>query len=535
MDAALSSLSTLISGKRRSEKGSKNWSEAFGMMDAYISGLHLSSCVSNISERAIHVAGTKGKGSTCAMCESILRHSLRGNNNNNKNNNNTPKTGLFTSPHLVDVRERIRINGAPVAEDIFLQHFWELFHACERLADEHDKSNDVSSSSSSGGALPMPAYFRFMTLLALKIFDAENVDVAIFEVGLGGRLDATNVLPKPLVTAVTPLGYDHMELLGHTLGAIAREKAGIFKKGVPAFTVHQEDDAMESLRARAAELDIPLYMPPSLPDDVVVGLAGQHQRVNAALAVALCLTWEARNKHAEDVKAGDEAPSYLNEPITPEYREGLQAARWPGRAQVEDDEPDPTGVGSDLTFYLDGAHTPESIAACADWFVDVAAKAPSPTPTRVLLFNCQEERTPLALLQPLHERVAQGNVMFDRAMFVPPDSSTASLKKDGMPKDALTWQQNLGAAWQGCALGSGGTQPSSSSIAVMSTHAEAAASLASTSLPRSSPCVVPSLGEAIEALRLYARGGGDRRKKVEVLVTGSLYLVGDVLRLLKRL
>ena len=518
--AAQAALGTLISGKRRSD--GKNWASAFEAMEAYCGCLGLGGALRTMA--VVHVAGTKGKGSTCAMVESVLR--TKG-----------YSTGLFTSPHLVDVRERIRIGGKPVEEDVFLEHFWPVFDTLKEKA-----SDD----------LPMPAYFRFMTLLAIRIFDRLKVDAAIFEVGLGGRLDATNVVPRPVVTAVTSLGYDHMELLGNTLGAIAGEKAGIFKKGVPAFTSDRQDpEAMASLVRRAGELDVPLYVPPPLADDVVVGLAGEHQRLNAALAVAICRTWETRRAtHTTDDAHGGDAPQAdLKAPLSEAYRAGLAAVRWPGRAQVEVDDPPPHGAGDDLTFYLDGAHTPESVTACAEWFAEVcesdaaraadavaavgAAPPPSPgaPPSRVLLFNCQEERSPAALLQPLHDCLTQSGVSFDRAFFVPPDSSTATLAKDGAPKETTAWQQALGATWH-TSLGGG---HANAPIPVAATRAEAAAALAA---PRSASgpvsCVVPSLGEALEALRTHARGPAQQRR-VQVLVTGSLYLVGDMLRLLRRL
>ena len=174
--------------------------------------------------RVVHVTGTKGKGSTCAMVEAVLRASGY-------------RTGLFTSPHLWDVRERIRINGAPVDKRLFIEHL-ERVHAtleaagCDKVA--------------------VPAYFKFLTLLGLSIFLDSALDVVILEVGIGGRLDATNCVPPPVAAGVAPLGFDHMELLGDTLPAIATEKAGIFKPGCVALTVGQRADAAAALAAAAA-------------------------------------------------------------------------------------------------------------------------------------------------------------------------------------------------------------------------------------------------------------------------------------------
>jgi len=149
----------------------------------------------------IHVAGTKGKGSTCAFSESILR-------------NCGLKTGLFTSPHLVSVRERIKINGIPISQELFSNYFWECWNKLEQT-----KTTQFPN---------MPAYFRFLTLMAFKIFIAEKVDVTVMEVGIGGRTDATNV-EGSVVCGITSLGYDHQEVLGNTLTEIAYEKSGIFK------------------------------------------------------------------------------------------------------------------------------------------------------------------------------------------------------------------------------------------------------------------------------------------------------------------
>lgn len=149
----------------------------------------------------------------------------------------------------------------------------------------------------------MPTYFQFLALLAFKIFSEQQVDVAILEVGLGGTFDATNVVQKPIVCGVTSLGYDHMEILGNTLGQIAGEKAGIFKPGIPAFTVDQPREAMEVLCEKAFQLDVPIQVTASLGVGSLngghLGLDGEHQYLNAGLAVALCSTWLQRTGHSK--------------------------------------------------------------------------------------------------------------------------------------------------------------------------------------------------------------------------------------------
>ena len=157
--------------------------------------------------KVVHVAGTKGKGSTCTMVESILR--TKG-----------YRTALYTSPHLVDVRERIRINGALLPKEAFSRFFWEVHEQLRHTADAPSTRFPA-----------MPGYFRFLTLLAFKVFLSLGVDVAVIEVGLGGRLDATNVV-SPLVCGITSLDYDHTNVLGNTLAEIAFEKAASLKSSL---------------------------------------------------------------------------------------------------------------------------------------------------------------------------------------------------------------------------------------------------------------------------------------------------------------
>lgn len=185
--------------------------------------------------RVVHVAGTKGKGSTCAFVESILRHCGY-------------KTGFYSSPHLVVARERIRLDGIPISEEKFAHYFTFVYNQIREK-----KSPDV----------PMPAYFNFMTVMAFHIFLMEKVDVAVLEVGIGGEYDCTNVVPKPIVTGVTSLDLDHTKLLGEKIEQIAWQKAGIFKENVAAFTVKQNEKAMQVLRQRANEKNASLYVVPS--------------------------------------------------------------------------------------------------------------------------------------------------------------------------------------------------------------------------------------------------------------------------------
>ena len=487
--AALRALGGLISGRSRPDVG-RTWEGAFGAMGVFLERLGISeSQLRGLS--VIHVAGTKGKGSTCAMAESILRR--RG-----------YRTGLFTSPHLVDVRERIRLDGRVVREDIFLSQFWRVWDRLEAL-----QTPEVG----------MPAYFRFLTLLGYSIFLEQKVDVAVVEVGLGGRLDATNILPAPRVCGIASLGMDHTELLGDTLGAIAREKAGILRPGVPAFSTPQEPEAWEALREVAGAGGAPLATAPPLAEycaspaagggapgegNIGLGLSGAHQETNAALAVALCRAWERRRGRTQPLDevqgptGREDLEAVLQEDrlLPPGYVEGLEQVRWPGRSHVVEQAEACPGA----TFFLDGAHTRESLGACVEWFAGAAGNEGSGrgnTPRVALLFHCMKERDPDALLGCLVRGLQCHGLDPELAVFSGLDSSVTSLNK-GSSTD-LKWPMALKDAWKRCG---GGT--------------------------RETVCT-PSIEASLDVLRDAAADG---KGQLHVLVTGSLYLVGDMLKTL---
>ncbi|CAJ1068707.1 folylpolyglutamate synthase%2C mitochondrial-like [Xyrichtys novacula] len=255
----------------------------------------------------IHVTGTKGKGSTCAFTERVLR-------------GYGFKTGFYSSPHLVHVRERIRLNGRPISEQLFCKYFWETY---EQLEDTKDNR---------GGS--MPFYFQLLTLMAFHVFLQERVDVAVIEVGIGGQYDCTNIIRKPWVCGITSLELDHCSLLGDTLEKIAWQKAGIFKPGVPAFTVRQKAGPLRVLLHRAEDIRCPLWVCPELDQyetlvgPVHLGLTGEHQRSNASLALQLSNSWLQRHRARE---TGDDLSLAL-----PSCRPGSQAAIFqPSSAMLE--------------------------------------------------------------------------------------------------------------------------------------------------------------------------------------------------------
>lgn len=521
-DAAMEALSSLITKRTRADKS--NTGDRFDILFDYLRMLELEDSIGRL--KVIHVAGTKGKGSTCAFSESILR-------------NCGLRTGLFTSPHLIDVRERFRLDGKDISEEKFLEYFWWCFN---RLKDE--ATDD----------LPMPTYFRFLALLAFKIFVAEQVDVAILEVGLGGTYDATNVVEAPAVCGIASLGYDHMEILGNTLGQIAGEKAGIFKRGVPAFTVPQPGEAMQVLEEKASKLDVNLQVAaplnPNLLNGLHLGLDGEHQYVNAGLAVALCSAFLQRTGHVE--------ASYTNNKVLPEkFIKGLNVVALQGRAQIVPDEYIKDERQGDLVFYLDGAHSPESMDVCADWFSRAIKEGYDHRCTlndqsqtshesvqnhhhdplnkkseQILLFNCMSVRDPQLLLPHLMRTCANHGVYFKKALFVPNISVYHKVGTAAEPaKDAqvdISWQMTLQKVWEN--LIHDAKAKDSKILDVKSEEIAIDAEKGIKNAENSS--VFSSLPLAINWLRDNARKNQSTR--VQVLVSGSLHLVGDVLRLVKK-
>jgi dihydrofolate synthase/folylpolyglutamate synthase len=295
----------------------------------------------------LHVAGTNGKGSTCAMAAEALR--LAGH-----------RVGLYTSPHLVSFNERIRIDGSPVADGELSEVIDELRRACP-WHDGGDESERLT-------------YFEFATLLALLRFARAGTTAVVLEVGLGGRFDATNVV-VPRVSAVSRIGLDHVQLLGDTVAAIAREKAGIFKRGIPAVVAAaQPPEAMAALRAEAERRGAPFQVAPASWDGPIA-LRGPHQRGNAALAAAALRLLDR-----------------VGVPVTEEaIGGGIAGARWPGRMEE---------LGG---VVLDGAHNPDGAAA-------LAASLPLLYPGRPveLIFGVLADKDHggmLAALAPLVRRV----------------------------------------------------------------------------------------------------------------------------------
>ena len=326
--------------------------------------------------KSIHVAGTKGKGSTCAMTASMLEA-------------NGYKTGLYTSPHLVDIRERIQINGQMISQEDFAR----LTKLVEPVVMKMK---------------PVPTYFNAITAIAFKYFAEQKVDFAVVETGLGGRLDSTNVI-TPEVCAITSISKDHMAQLGNTVEKIAEEKAGIFKPGIPAVTILQEP-GVEAVFKRVAEkvgcpLDIAgktiefsyrfestrplgpqnricLTTPYSKYEHLLVPLMGEHQAVNCGLALSIIDRLKTRGVTFTDQK----------------IIEGLQKTKMPGRMEI---------VNSHPKIIVDGAHNAASI--------DAALRAIGqhvPYDSLIVIFGCCGDKDVAGML----EKISNGadKVIFTR-------------------------------------------------------------------------------------------------------------------------
>lgn len=281
----------------------------------------------------MHVAGTKGKGSTCKYVNGLLmeRYQAR---------LDEVKIGLYTSPHLCHVRERIRINSRPIEETVFTSRFFEIWH---KLGLEND------SKGSSGSR---PGYFRFLTLLAFHVFKSYGVNIAIVEVGVGGKFDSTNIVPNPKVVAITNIHLDHQNQLGKTIEEIAWHKAGIMKTSAPAFTVPQKSAVQAVLSSRAAESNVALE---SITKQSWINILEDHMALNAALAVRVVGELFKLLRSPELSNDRDRLPMEREE-----LSRGLAKTCLPARHEVVDFR--------ESQWYLDGAHTKESVESAVLWF-----------------------------------------------------------------------------------------------------------------------------------------------------------------------
>ena len=365
--------------------------------------------------RFIHVAGTNGKGSTCAMLESIYRAAgLR--------------VGLFTSPHLVSFRERIQVNRRPIGQDDVVRLLDEMKPSFKHFPDGHQ-----------------PTFFEVVTVMALKFFAEQKCDLVIWETGLGGRLDATNIV-NPLACVITNIQLDHQQWLGGTLAKIAAEKAGIIKAGIPVVTATDEPEALAVIQRIVQEKNTRLTIIRNSEFGIrnsELSLLGDHQQLNAALALATVGILQ------KQIPISDE-----------QILAGLANVNWPGRLQL-------VTRGVRQKILLDGAHNPAGAQTLAE---TLKKNFPAERPTLLLgVFQDKDWRHICEILAPLAARIVTVPVASERS-----------------------------------------ANPEELAEVCRRTH------------PSADVLVCRSPGEALD------RTAGDRF----VVITGSLYLVGETLELL---
>jgi len=316
---------------------------------------------------SVHIAGTKGKGSTSAMVESIMRAGGW-------------RTGLFTSPHLHSLREYFRVNGEPLGEE-------DVAEGIEKIKPFIEKVEGIT-------------LFEILTALAFFLFSEQNTDIAIIEALMGGRLDATNVI-NPIVTAITSISYDHTEMLGNTLSSIAGEKAGIIKPGIPVITAPQKPEALGVIEDRARSIGAPFI---SISEnwelnrqninlqgqsfdlreigngrktsfrikDLNIPLLGEHQLINANLAIAIVYELSSRGFTVSEES----------------IRDGLKGVVWPGRLEILSHKP---------YLIVDGAHNSASVKYLTESLVSLFGET-----GKTLIFGASTDKDIVEMLENLH-------------------------------------------------------------------------------------------------------------------------------------
>ncbi|KAI1752173.1 FolC bifunctional protein [Xylaria castorea] len=548
-------------------------------MQAWLARAGIStSDLTNSGLRCIHVAGTKGKGSVCAYLTALLSHHSA----DGEIRKRAGKVGTYTSPHLVSVRERIAIDGEAISRDLFARYFFEVWDACTEAAraelasrrrnsqssskkgqeeekEEEKEEEDEISEEDLAGPATKPFYFRFLTLVALRAFLGEGVRSAVVECGIGGEYDSTNILPAETVTAsvVAQLGIDHVGMLGGTLPEIAWHKAGVCKAGRACFTRRlggggeegeEGAETMRVLRKRAEEKNAMLV---EVDDADVVRwggvrasssssekgpgrLEGEFQKYNQALAVLAArehlrvMAGETPTTTATHQQQQQKLENHRLEDIPASFTSALQYAQLRGRCETRGDEHAPS-----VTWLIDGAHTAESLTEVARWFVGKVEATDDPDGNTILLFNQQDRdaaRLVSGLLRDIEtstssssspdnnnnnnnqgEKKKKQKQLFTHALFtrndmhprVPPGKAGEE-EAEVEPERDLTVQ-----------------------IAAAKAVQDISPSTTTTTTTR----VVDNVSDAVAEIRSMANQDGQRR--TTVLVTGSLHLVGALLRTLE--
>ena len=405
------------------------------------------------------------------------------------------RIGVYTSPHIEFVRERIRIDGAPISEGDFAVAFFRLWDQVQAI-DERER--------------PFLSFFTFMTLLMFQVFLDKGVDCAIVETGIGGRGDPTNILPHPHVAAITRLDLDHVSMLGHTIGEIAYHKGGIFKPAATALAMEQEPPRISQLRAcaEAANVAFKISKPLHKKHQALMGIPGDHQLANAGLAVDIVEAWLQRNASSAAMPA-----IWKEEPLPAFIQTGLSQATWPGRSDLQ--------LTKEVAYFIDGAHTSESIRCAAAWY---AKALPRTSYSRTALIFNRTEDNKHGLLHVLYHTLRNLQIEVNRPVFdivifctnalTPHIQATPDLASLNPVSEPNTSQQEaLAQTWS--ALDSGRSE-----VRVVRWVAQA----------------MEIAGTPVQGLRRDSKSEAAARSEQQhtaCLVTGSLKLVGPCLTILR--
>ena len=360
---------------------------------------------------SVLIAGTNGKGSTAATLASILQ-------------TGGYRTGLYSSPHLTRVNERVRINGEDITDDDFAAYYFRVDDCARRLVAE-------------GRLKSLPSFFEAMTALGFLAFTEKGIDIAVLEVGMGGRLDATNIV-EPLVSVITDISLDHMEWLGNTITEISREKAGILRQNGVLVTLPQHPEANQSIGEAAVALGVrgvnaAEYIPARGTDEsayslsvlgetveIASPLTGAHQQRNVALAIATAV--EISNYHGYKLSARHIA-------------EGVRVTRWPGRFER-------FHRAGRADVILDVGHNPAGA-----WALRSALSRLEPTPrTMTMVFGCLKDKAldeMAQILFPLFSTIVLTEVSSPRTaalaqLRAAADATGAKARTAANPQQALT-------------------------------------------------------------------------------------------------
>ncbi|KAF0274940.1 hypothetical protein FOG51_00118 [Hanseniaspora uvarum] len=453
----LNSLQTnfkMIQDFKKNKNAVRKTDQAIDEMKEYMYRLGYGKSLKEIDNlNCIHITGTKGKGSTAAFVNSILLNYSKYVDNSKIN-----KIGLYTSPHLKTCRERIRINGEPISEQLFTKYFFEVWDGLNSTTSDEIKFPDLKNHKK-------PGYFKFLTLLSFHVFVQEKCNTCVYEVGIGGKYDSTNIINNPTSTGISLLGIDHVNVLGDTVLKICDNKIGIFKKNANNFSILGQPETEEVFGLMQKRLEtigseeklnlIPVFdqLDSKINKAFNLGINGDFQKVNASLATALSINHInkiADNKIPIEFETKNGSNVWDHKMNVPDFiKDGLQECKWEGRCQTIKD--------TDFkTWYLDGAHTIDSIQKSTDWFVQTQVNKSTNSHKKTILYFNQQSREDHVkeFLEYINTATKNHKIKFDEVLFSTNktwsegySTDLVSMNVDVKQVDALTVQKRLKDIW----------------------------------------------------------------------------------------